>query len=140
MQSHQEWITVSSNIDFTVTAAGDVGTVATRLREKLEGKGYGILSTIDVQKILKEKNNQSIDPYLILDVCNPRHAGNAMSKHREVGLVLPCKISVYSDEGSTKVSLLKPTEAIGMTGLHDLNNLAGSVEGELEQTIMSVSE
>lgn len=127
-------------IDYTVSAKGGVQEVASKLDSKLKEKGYGILSTIDVQKILLEKNNHKIEPYLILDVCNPSHAGKAMELHRGVGLVLPCKISVYEENSVTKISLLKPTTAIGLTGYDDLGNLASGVEDELQQTIKSIND
>lgn len=131
---------MTQNIDYTVTSRYGVEEAASRLQAKLQERGYGILSTINVQKILKEKNGQEIDPYLILDVCNPRHAGSAIETHKEVGLVLPCKISIYMDGESTKVSLLRPTESIRMTGLDDLGSLAGTVEDELRQTIESMTD
>jgi len=131
---------LGGNIDYTITTDNGVEEVAEMLQESLKEKGYGILSRIDVQKILKEKNDQTIEPYLILDVCNPKHAGNAIQTHKDVGLVLPCKISIYRENDSTKVSLLKPTEAIKLTGLDGLDELAGSVEVELQQTIKSMIE
>lgn len=131
---------MSSNIDYTVTTNKNVHDAAGELQKLLEKSGYGILSTIDVQKILMEKNNQSIEPYLILDVCHPQRAGEAIGKHLDAGLVLPCKISVYSEKGVTRISLLRPTEAIGLTGFSDLGELAGSVEAELQKTIKSMKE
>lgn len=127
-------------IDYTVSTKGSVPEVASRLNSMLKKNGYGVLSTIDVQKILLDKNKQKIAPYLILDVCNPAHAGKAMEMHRGVGLVLPCKISVYEEDSITKVSLLKPTSAIGLTGYDDLGDLALGVERELQQTIKSISD
>lgn len=131
---------MDGNIDYTITTDDGVEEVVSKLQENLKVKGYGILSTIDVQKILKEKNDQDIEPYLILDVCNPKHAGNAIGLHKDVGLVLPCKISVYSEKGMTRVSLLRPTEAIRMTGFADLGDLAESVENDLQKTIKSINE
>ncbi len=131
---------MNGSIDYTITTSAGVEEVSSKLQEQLKHKGYGVLSTIDVQKILKEKNGQEIEPYLILDVCNPRHAGNAIETNKDVGLVLPCKISIYRDNGSTKVSLLRPTEAMKMTGIEGLENLAISVENELQQTIKSMNE
>lgn len=128
---------MTPEIDYTVITDGKVDEIAHELQERLSEKGYGILSTIDVQKILKEKNNESIEPYLILDVCNPKHAGNAINMHKGVGLVLPCKISIYREEGATKMSLLKPTESIRLTGYDDLSGLAGTVEKDLQETIKS---
>lgn len=131
---------MTNNVDYTIASKKEVPEIALKLRELLSKKGYGILSTIDVQKIMKEKNDEFIEPYIILDVCNPAHAGTAIAKHKEVGLVLPCKVSIYKDGEVTKVSLLRPTEAIRMMGYDDLESLAGSVEDDLQKTIKSIEE
>lgn len=131
---------MSNELDYTVITGLDVSEVAEKLREALKGKGYGILSTIDMQKILKEKNGQDIDPYMILDVCNPKHAGTAMDRHRGTGLALPCKITVHREGGKTEVSLLKPTVALGMTGFDDLAELANKVEAEIKDSMDSISD
>ncbi len=128
-----------TDLDYKITTNLGVNEVVGVLEEKLKEKGYGILSRIDVSKILKEKNNQDIEPYLILDICNPKHAGAAMERHREIGLVLPCKIAVHAEGDSTELSLYKPTTAIGVAGFDDMTQLAEIVENELKELMGKVS-
>ena len=75
--------------------------------------------------------------YVLLDVCNPRHAKKAIDSHKEVGLVLPCKIMVYEDKERTFISLYRPTEAIKILGFSDLAPLADEVERQMELAIVS---
>ena len=128
---------MSSNPGYTVEAHGNVDDAVERLTKELSAKGFGVLSNINVKKIIKDKLGQDMDGYVLLDVCNPRHAKKAIDSHKEVGLVLPCKIMVYEDKKKTWISLYKPTEAIKSLGFSDLDSLATEVEEQLEQALNS---
>lgn len=113
-------------------------TVETLTRE-LAKRGFGVLSNIDVKKILKEKLGENMGEYVILDVCSPKHAKRAIDAHKEVGLILPCKITVYEDAGKTQISLYRPTKAVEALKFSDLNPLAQEVEGQLIDAIDAIS-
>ena len=132
-------MSIQRTIGFTVRASGTVAETVQKLTEELKKKSFGVLSNIDVRKIIKEKLGEEMDSYVILDVCNPKHAKKALDAHKEVGLVLPCKITIFEDRGKVWVSLYKPTEAIAVLGFEDLKPLAEEVEKELSETIMKVS-
>lgn len=129
----------SKNIGYTVEVRGTVGEVTQRLTKEFGARGFGVLSNIDLQKIIKEKLGQEIESYVILDVCNPGYAKKAIDAHKEVGLILPCKAAVYQDHGKVWVSLYKPTEAVRPLGFADLNPLASQVEEELKKAIDSLT-
>ena len=79
------------------------------------------------------------DDYIILDVCNPGLAYQGLSINKQAGLVLPCKIIVYSDKGKTKVSLYKPTVALStansLSSYDKLSKLAIEAEEGLKKVI-----
>ncbi|MHB1867512.1 MAG: DUF302 domain-containing protein [Nitrososphaerales archaeon] len=122
-------------IDYTIEAGGKVEETVDRLIKEFSSRGFGVLSNINVQKIIKEKLKEDIDSYVILDVCSPKHAKKAIDAHKGVGLILPCKVTVFQDHGKVWVSLYKPTEAINLLGYEDLNSLAAQVEDELKRAI-----
>lgn len=97
------------------------------------------MSVIDVKKILSEKLNIEYDDYFILDVCNPALAYQGLLINKQAGLILPCKIVVYSEKGKTKVSLYKPTVALGtassLPGYDKLSKLAIEAEAGLKKVI-----
>jgi len=53
---------------------------------------------IDYTKDSKLNVNSAVD-YIILDVCNPVLAHRSLTINKQAGLILPCKIVVYSDKG-----------------------------------------
>lgn len=128
---------MSTHVGYTVEARGNVEEVVQRLTKELSSKGFGVLANIDVKKLIKEKLGQDMQGYVLLDVCNPRHAKKAIDSHKEVGLVLPCKIMVYEDKERTFISLYRPTEAIKILGFSDLAPLADEVERQMELAIVS---
>ncbi len=126
-------------IGYTVEALGSISKTVEDLTLGLKNIGFGILSNIDVRRIIKEKIGEDIIDYVILDVCNPRHAKKALDAHKEVGMILPCKITVYEDRGKTWVSLYKPTEALKVLGFSDLDPLAQQVERELRGALDAIA-
>lgn len=122
-----------------MTTAEDSKRVLDLLAEKLKQKGFGILSKIDVQSVLKDKTGADVGPYVILDVCKPDSAKKAIEAHPEIGMVLPCKILVRSEGKTTKVSLYRPTEMIVRAGFTDLAQLAREVEQDLKSVLEGVS-
>lgn len=130
---------MTENIAYTISLSEPVQTTVERLTEELKKLGFGVLSNIDVQRILKEKIGADVGDYVILDVCSPKHAKQALDAHREVGLALPCKICVYSEKGATKISLYRPTEALKPLGFSDLDTLANEVELSLRTAVDAIS-
>ena len=77
--------------------------------EALKKEGFGVLTEIDVKAILKKKLDEDFRPYVILGACNPPLAHKALSNAPEIGLLLPCNVTVEAiDEANSIVRLLDP--------------------------------
>jgi uncharacterized protein (DUF302 family) len=96
--------------------------------------GFRILHIHDVKQTLKEKGFD-IDDYSIIEVCNAKFANCVINVNKEYGVMMPCKINVYSDEGKTVLLTPEPTimaSRFGMTGIEDI---AGDVDTALKKII-----
>ncbi len=126
-------------IEYTKETTLDVSSAVDKLTEDLKANKWGVLSIIDIKKILFEKLKINYDDYIILDVCNPVLAHKGLTINKQAGLILPCKIAVYSDKGKTKISLYRPTvqlsPASSLSGFDKLRQLATEAEESLKKII-----
>lgn len=124
-------------MDYTRTVSYSQPEALGRLKEALRENRWGVLADIDVKGVLKEKVGADIESYDILDVCNPRLADQALKLNKKAGLVLPCKMAIYSDGGETRVGLYLPTRMlpVEMEKREELMRLAEEAEGALKKVI-----
>ncbi len=105
-----------------------------KLKEELKKEGFGVLTEIDV----KEKLNVDYDNYLILGACNPPFAYKALQTEKEIGLMLPCNVIVYSEKGKTFVSAINPVVAMSMIENSKLKDIAVKIKEKLEKVVNNV--
>ncbi|MDD7942680.1 DUF302 domain-containing protein [Actinomycetospora lutea] len=101
---------IAHTIEVDLDHAAAVEAVITALAEQ----GFGVLTTIDVQATLQAKLGERIDAYIILGACNPALAHAALSANPEVGLLLPCNVTVRRAEGRTIVQAVDPGALLGV--------------------------
>lgn len=106
-----------------------------RTREELAHEGFGILTEIDVKSTLKKKIDVDFDNYMILGACDPSFAYKALRSEREIGLLLPCNVLVYENEGSVFVSAILPTVAMSFIDNEPLAKIAVEIEKRLVNAI-----
>jgi uncharacterized protein (DUF302 family) len=96
-----------------------IETVTTALKEQ----GFGVLTKIDVKATLKEKLDTDFRPYSILGACNPALAHKALSAAPEMGLLLPCNVTVEAYKENQ--SIVRIYDPLKMT---EIGNLASNPE------------
>ncbi len=109
-----------------------------RTKLSLAKEGFGILTEIDVQATLKKKLDVEFGRYVILGACNPPFAYQALQSERDIGLLLPCNIVVYEDEGKVYAAAILPTVALAAVGNTAVADIAKQVEAKLKTAIDSI--
>ncbi len=102
----------------------------------LKEKGFGVLTTIDVQAAMKEKLDKDINPYTILGACNPSFAYKALQHENKIGTMLPCNVVVQkTDDGTIEVSAVDPVASMQAIENPNLGAVATEVRGMLKGVI-----
>jgi len=114
------------NYGYSREVAMSYEQAVTRVTETLKEQGFGILTEIDVKATLKKKLDKDFTKYVILGACNPNLAFRALSGEIDIGLLLPCNVTVYErpGDGKTVVSVLDPETMVSLTGRPEVAAIA----------------
>lgn len=97
----------------TVTLGLPFDAAMARTRDALKAEGFGVLTEIDVAATFKAKLDREFRPFVILGACNPDLAWQALHANVEVGLLLPCNVTVEAGEaGKTIVRIVDPIQML----------------------------
>lgn len=108
---------VAGSMSFDVRLDAPYTEALEQVVAALEKEGFGVLTRIDAHEAFKKKLGVEFRPYTILGACNPPLAHRALSAAAEVGLLLPCNVTVESDEsGGSVVRILDPEKMMGVGG------------------------
>lgn len=108
----------------------------TRVTETLKNEGFGVMTTIEMDKKFKEKLDVDIPRYTILGACNPSYAYEAMQSEDKIGLMLPCNVIVRQLENNTvEVSAINPVVAMQPVENENINDVMEEVRIRLSKAI-----
>jgi len=97
----------------------DHETAIERVTEALAAEGFGVLSRVDIHEKFAEKLNVIFRPYTILGACNPALAHVALGARPELGLLLPCNVTVERDGDVALVRIIDAQQMMEMGGFAD---------------------
>ncbi len=128
-------------IGFSVRLKSDFEKVLEMVTEALKAEGFGVLTEIDVKATLKKKIDVDYRPYRILGACNPPLAYRALEAAPQVGLLLPCNITVDQiAEDTVEVSFLDPNLMMGFVGEPALQPIAEEANARLRRAAAALEE
>lgn len=126
-------ITVRLNQEYDIALA--------RTIEALKAEGFGVLTEIDVKETMKKKLNVDFRRYKILGACNPSLAYRALTTAPEVGLLLPCNVTVAdAGEGVTEVSLIDAIAMLGVVANPALQPVADEAAAHLNRVAEALKQ
>lgn len=125
---------MTGELGTSVTLTGAFDDVVARVTAALKAEGFGVLTQIDVRETLKQKLDVAFRPYMILGACNPPLAYRALSLAPEIGLLLPCNVTVSEvAPGQIDVGLVDPMMMMSVAARPELAEVAGEARAKLER-------
>ena len=112
-----------------------------KVTDALKAEGFGVLTQIDVKAVMKQKLDVDFRRYVILGACNPTLAHRALSANLDVGLLLPCNVTVY-EQGAAGcvVAAVDPVVLLStLQGDPALHDMADEVSTRLRRAIASLN-
>jgi len=111
---------------------------STDLEAAVKRHQFGVLHVHDLGNTLRSKGVDFKDECKVFEVCNPGQAAKVMGLDMRLNMALPCRISVYTEQGQTRIGLIKPAAMLaGLSQDAALLQIANEVEA---QTLQMVDE
>lgn len=99
---------------------------------------FGVLHVHDLGSTLRSKGIAFKEECKVFEVCNPAQAAKVLATDMRLNMALPCRISVYTENGKTRIGLIKPVPMLSaLSSDPALVQVAREVE---EKTIQMVDE
>jgi len=73
---------------------------------------FGVLHIHDLGVTLRGKGIDFVEQCRVFEVCNPVQAAKVLSTDMRLNMALPCRISVFTDHGKTKIGLIRPVQML----------------------------
>jgi uncharacterized protein (DUF302 family) len=122
-----------------VEIAGPFDQAVEKVLAALKAEGFGVLSDIDIQKAMKEKLGVDMPAYRILGACNPPLAHKALQADPQIGLLLPCNVTVQQTAAEIVVGFLDPQTMVQLTDNPQVAQVADEAAERLQRVRQALS-
>lgn len=99
---------------YTVDTTKSFEQASADLDAAVKRHGFGVLHVHDLGNTLRSKGQNFTENCRVFEVCNPAQAARVLASDMQMNMALPCRISVYTQNGKTKIGMIKPTDMLAM--------------------------
>jgi uncharacterized protein (DUF302 family) len=85
---------------------------ATDLDAAVKAHGFGVLHVHDLGNTLRGKGVPFTEQCKVFEVCNPGQASKVLAADMRLNMALPCRISVFTERGQTRIGMILPTQML----------------------------
>ncbi len=109
-----------------------------RVEAALKAEGFGVLTEIDVQAVVKAKLGVDRAPFLILGACNPGLSHRMLGVEPAIGALLPCNVVLREDGDEVVVEMIDPRAMVGMVDDPVVREVAEDARGRLRRAMEAI--
>jgi uncharacterized protein (DUF302 family) len=123
---------------YTVESSKPFEQASNDLDAAVKRHNFGVLHVHDIGNTLRSKGQNFTENCRVFEVCNPAQAAKVLASDMQMNMALPCRISVYTEKGKTKIGMIKPMDMLSLLSKDPaLTQVAKEVE---EKTMLMINE
>lgn len=123
---------------YTVETSKSFEQASSDLDAAVKRHGFGVMHVHDLGNTLRSKGQNFTENCRVFEVCNPAQAAKVLASDMQMNMALPCRISVYTQNGKTKIGMIKPADMLAMLSRDPaLSQVAKEVD---EKTTLMINE
>ena len=84
------------------------------MQAAVKAHGFGVLHTYDFKQTLADKGFALANGCIVMEVCNPKQASEVLAMDMMLNVALPCRLSIYEQDGATWISMVPPTDQLAL--------------------------
>jgi uncharacterized protein (DUF302 family) len=107
---------------------GSVDDIVGKIEQAAKDNDFGVLDIHDLKQKMASKGIDFAPECRIIEVCNPHKAKEVLENNMAISTALPCRISVYEQDGKVKIATIRPTYMLDLFDNPALKSVAQSVE------------
>jgi len=108
------------------------------LERSVRDHGFGVLHVHDLGSTLRSKGIEFTEECKVFEVCNPTQAGKVLAADMRLNMALPCRISVFTEKGCTRLGMIRPADMLSALSQDEaLQAIAREVE---DKTIAMIEQ
>ena len=112
----------------TVSTDKSVSDAAAALQAAVQANHFGVMQVHNLKETMAKKGVEFERECLIFEVCQPQQAKKVLDQNMSVSTALPCRISIYEENGKAILATVKPTTLLAMFNTPQLEGVAREVE------------
>ena len=109
-----------------------------KVKEAFAEQGFGTLTEIDVQQVLRTKIGKEMRRYVIVGACNPHLASQALDEVPQIGVLLPCNVVVRETDDGVMVEAMDPGIMATVTGHEGVRPIADEARARVSDALDSL--
>ena len=124
-------------MQYSETSNKTVQQVVDTIKEVAPKYKFGVQHVHNVKETLKSKGIDFKNDCQIVDICNPIIADQFLTTDMSLSIIMPCKISVYTEDGETMIAMNSLVQLVDDIN-PDMIEIAQTVQEQLLKIIDEV--
>jgi uncharacterized protein (DUF302 family) len=111
-----------------LTSGKPMSELAAALQTAVTAHHFGVMQVHNLKETMNRKGVDFTRECLVFEVCQPQQARKVLEANMSISSALPCRISIYEEDGKSMLATLKPTTLLAMFHAPQLEDVAQEVE------------